>query len=66
MNYLQEIFVQVAGDYPVVQGLAGGGVIAVLNMLGALSVLVWRNPSERALDAFPEARSNAGRFFQNR
>jgi ZIP family zinc transporter len=50
VNFLQEVFVHVAGDHPVLQGLVGGIVIAFLNMLGALSVLVWRNPSERALD----------------
>ncbi len=50
MNTLQKIFVQVAGNHPVLQGLAGGVVIVALNMLGALSILVWRNPSERALD----------------
>lgn len=50
MNFLHQIFIQVAGPNPVVQGLAGGIVIASLNMIGALSVLVWRNPSERSLD----------------
>jgi len=34
-----------------VQALIGGLVIATLNLLGASLVLVWRNPSERALDA---------------
>jgi zinc transporter, ZIP family len=50
VNFLQEFFVHVAGDHPVLQGLVGGVIIAFLNMIGALSVLVWRNPSERALD----------------
>ncbi|QFU83262.1 ZIP family metal transporter [Natronorubrum aibiense] len=45
-----ELFVQIAGDNPVMQGLVGGIVIAMLNLLGASLVLVWRNPSERALD----------------
>lgn len=48
---LEELFLDVAGDDPVRQGLVGGVVIASLNTLGALLVLVWRDPSERALDA---------------
>lgn len=31
-------------------GLIGGIVIAFLNLLGALLVFIWRNPSERAMD----------------
>lgn len=50
MDFLREIFVHIGGTNPVLQGLAGGFVIASLNMIGALSVLVWRNPSERSLD----------------
>ncbi len=50
MNGLEEIFVRVAGTEPVLQGLAGGIIIAALNMLGALVILVWRRPSERSLD----------------
>ena len=50
MNSLHEIFVHIVGTDPVLQGLAGGVVIASLNMIGALSVLLWRNPSERSLD----------------
>ena len=45
-----ETFVRLVGENPVVQGLAGGIVIALLNLLGASLVLVWRNPSERLLD----------------
>src|SRR5919106_439618 len=44
------MFIQIIGTNPILQGLAGGFVIASLNMIGALSVLVWRNPSERSLD----------------
>ncbi|MFQ5944701.1 MAG: ZIP family metal transporter [Anaerolineae bacterium] len=36
---------------PVSLGLFGGVVITLLNMAGALLVLVWRRPSERFLDA---------------
>lgn len=50
MNVLQELFVHIVGTEPVVQGLAGGVVIAFLNLIGALVILVWRNPSERSLD----------------
>ncbi|PSP26068.1 ZIP family metal transporter [Halobacteriales archaeon QH_10_67_22] len=39
-----------AAQPPLVQGLVGGLVIAGLNLLGASLVLVWRDPSERALD----------------
>jgi ZIP family zinc transporter len=46
-----EAFVRLVGTAPVVQALAGGVVIALLNLLGASLVLVWRSPSERALDA---------------
>ena len=45
-----DLFQSVAGTDPVVQGLVGGIVIASLNLLGASLVLVWRDPSERALD----------------
>ncbi|MCU4800726.1 ZIP family metal transporter [Halobacteria archaeon HArc-gm2] len=47
---LAELFVRIVGTDPVVQGLAGGIVIATMNLVGASLVLVWRNPSERALD----------------
>lgn len=46
-----EIFVRIAGEDPVIQGLVGGIVIATMNLFGASLVLVWRNPSERALDS---------------
>jgi ZIP family zinc transporter len=45
-----DLFVDLVGTDPVVQGLVGGIVIALLNLFGASLVLVWRNPSERALD----------------
>jgi ZIP family zinc transporter len=47
---LEDLFVRVAGMNPVWQAFVGGLVIAGLNTVGALSVVVWRNPSERALD----------------
>jgi ZIP family zinc transporter len=45
-----ELFVRIAGEDPVIQGLVGGIVIAGMNLFGASLVLVWRDPSERALD----------------
>jgi zinc transporter, ZIP family len=50
VNVLHELFVRIVGTDPVVQGLAGGIVIAFLNLIGALVILVWRKPSERSLD----------------
>ena len=50
MNVLRDLFIHLVGTNPILQGLAGGIVIASLNMIGALSVLVWRNPSGRSLD----------------
>lgn len=44
------LFVRLAGDHPVVQGLVGGLVITAFNLVGALAILVWRRPSARALD----------------
>jgi ZIP family zinc transporter len=46
-----DTFVDIVGTDPLMQGLAGGLVIATMNLFGASLVLVWRNPSERALDA---------------
>lgn len=51
MSTAEEIFVGIAGGNPVVQGLIGGLVIAFLNLVGALAVLIWRNPSQRALNS---------------
>ena len=48
---LQDFFVRIAGEHPVWQALAGGLVIAGLNMLGATLVLFWRNPPERLMNA---------------
>jgi zinc transporter ZupT len=48
---IEELFIDVVGTNPVVQGLVGGLIIAFLNLLGASVVLVWRNPTEKWLDA---------------
>src|SRR5690554_4329982 len=50
MDGAVELFVRIAGPNPVVQGLVAGLVISFMNLMGALLVLVWRNPSRRALD----------------
>ncbi|WP_247005623.1 ZIP family metal transporter [Halorientalis litorea] len=45
-----DLFRGLVGTDPVVGALVAGVFIALLNLLGASLVLVWRNPSERALD----------------
>lgn len=45
-----ETFTRLFGTDPIVHGLVGGLVIAMLNLFGASLVFVWRNPSKRALD----------------
>jgi ZIP family zinc transporter len=51
MSTIEDLFVSIAGTDPVIQGLVGGFVIALLNLLGAVLVFVWRNPSQRSMDA---------------
>jgi ZIP family zinc transporter len=51
LQTLPDLFVGIAGDDPFWLGLLGGSVIALMNLLGALLVLVIRNPSERLLDS---------------
>ena len=48
---IAELFVRIVGPSPVTQALAGGLIIALLNLLGASLILVWRDPSERALNS---------------
>ena len=48
---IQELFLSIAGKSLILQALVGGIVIALLNMLGALLVLVWRKPSARMLNS---------------
>ncbi len=50
-SLLGRILVEIAGGNPILLGLLGGLVITALNTLGALLVLVWRNPSDEFLDA---------------
>ena len=45
-----ETFVGLVGENTIALALAAGFFIAFLNLLGALLVLVWRDPSERSLD----------------
>jgi ZIP family zinc transporter len=47
---MTSLFTSLAGSDPVVQGLLGGIIITLLNMAGALLVLVWRKPSVKFLD----------------
>ncbi|PSP86829.1 ZIP family metal transporter [Halobacteriales archaeon QS_4_69_34] len=51
MVELADLFVRIVGSNPAIQGLAGGVVIAFLNLVGATVVLVWRDPTEKWLDA---------------
>jgi ZIP family zinc transporter len=51
MSAIENLFVSIAGNDPVIQGLVAGFVIAFLNLLGAVLVFVWRNPSQRSMDA---------------
>jgi ZIP family zinc transporter len=46
----EQLFVEIVGTEPLVQAFVGGVIIAGMNLGGASLVLVWRNPSERALD----------------
>lgn len=43
-------FIALFGENRVVWGLVGGIVIALMNMMGALGILVWRNPSDQGLN----------------
>ncbi|MBW8012793.1 MAG: ZIP family metal transporter [Chloroflexi bacterium] len=47
----ESFFISIAGNTPAIQGLVGGIVIALFNMLGALTVIVWRKPGEKFLNA---------------
>jgi ZIP family zinc transporter len=48
---IEEFFIRIVGTNPIVHGLIGGIIIALLNLIGATLVLVWRNPEERSLNA---------------
>lgn len=49
--WIDDIISMIASLSPIALGLMGGLVIAGFNMLGALLVLIWRNPSERFLNS---------------
>lgn len=51
MSPLTEVFISLVGNQPVIQGLVGGVVIALLNLLGALLILIWPRPSQKLLDS---------------
>lgn len=48
---MEQFFIDLVGHNPIWQGLAAGIVITFLNLVGALGVMVIKNPSERLLDA---------------
>ncbi len=48
---MDALFVRVAGENPILQGLVAGVFITLMNALGALLVLLLRKPSDRVLDA---------------
>lgn len=50
MASVPDTFVSLVGPDPVMQAFVGGVIIALLNLTGALAVLIVRNPSERTLD----------------
>ncbi|HLR26533.1 MAG TPA: ZIP family metal transporter [Fodinibius sp.] len=47
---MEDLFIQIVGNNPIMQGLAGGIFITFLNLIGALAILVVRNPSQKLLD----------------
>jgi len=47
---LSDLFLTITHGSPALLGLAGGLVIALLNMIGALLVFIWRKPSDKVLD----------------
>jgi zinc transporter, ZIP family len=49
-DWFQQAFISIAGTNPILQGLVGGLFITLLNTVGALAVLVWREPSQKFLD----------------
>ena len=48
---IEGVLVDIVGRDAVLLGLVGGIVIALFNLLGASLVLIWRNPTEKWLDA---------------
>lgn len=51
MEWLEVWLVKVSGSSPVMQGLVGGVIIALLNTLGAVLVLFFKTVSQKFLDA---------------
>lgn len=46
---MEDLFIRITGDDAIVQGFAAGVVIAVLNLVGALAIVVVPNPSKQLL-----------------
>ena len=51
MDGFVALFIRIAGANPVMQGLVGGLFIALMNLVGAVLIGIWRRPSQRSLDA---------------
>ncbi|HEX7002173.1 MAG TPA: ZIP family metal transporter [Trueperaceae bacterium] len=51
MDGFVDLFLRVSGSNPIAQGVVGGLFIALMNLLGAVLIGVWRRPSQRSLDA---------------
>src|SRR5699024_7096490 len=46
----EELFLKIAGSDPIMHGFVAGIFIALLNMIGALGILIVRKPSQKLLD----------------
>lgn len=47
---MENIFIDIVGTNPIVQGLAGGFVIALLNLVGAFAIFLVRNPTKQLMN----------------
>jgi len=50
MSWIETLFIAIAGNNPLWQGIVGGLFITLLNSIGALAVLIWQKPSRKFLD----------------
>src|SRR5690606_37159006 len=50
VDAFSDMFLRIAVPNPVWQAVVGGTFIALMNVVGALVVMVWRSPSQRTLD----------------
>jgi len=49
-GWIANLFISLFGNSPIIHGLVGGLIITFMNTIGAMAVLIWRNPSEKFLD----------------